>query len=74
MGRNPKPAFPATGPGRLPARSVGLLITVPVPFACEDWVTVEEVELDLVGEEGLILGPRGAGGGDGATETFDDVR
>lgn len=37
-------------------------------------MTVDEVELDLVGEEGLMLGPSGAGGGDGSTDTLDEVR
>ena len=37
-------------------------------------MTVEDVELDLVGEEGLMLVPDGAGGGDGATDTLDEVR
>ena len=64
--------MPPTGPGSVPATSGGLLMIVPAAYDC--CVATEEVELERVGEEGLILGPRGAGGGDGATETFDDVR
>jgi hypothetical protein len=35
---------------------------------------MEEVEFDLVGEEGRMVGPRGAGGGEGAMEYDDDER
>jgi hypothetical protein len=62
--------FPAAIVGRLPATKGGLLIMVPVeaPGAYEDCVAIEDVEFDRVGEDGLIVGPRGAGGGEGATE------
>jgi hypothetical protein len=55
-------------PGIVPPISVGLLITVPAAgVAYDDCVAIEEAELERVGDEGRTLGPRGAGGGDGAT-------
>lgn len=68
--------FPATMPDMFPARRGGLLITVPVEgFKNDDCVPTEEVEFDLVGEEGRACGPAGAGGGEGAvTDRLDKVR
>jgi hypothetical protein len=69
-------AFPATMPEMFPARSGGLLMTVPVGgFKNDDWVPTEEVEFERVGEEGRACGPAGAGGGEGAvTDRLDKVR
>jgi hypothetical protein len=68
-------AFPAATPEILPARSGGLLITVPaVGFAYDDCVPTEEVEFERVGEDGRPDGPAGAGGGEGATDKLDEVR
>lgn len=48
---------------------------VPGGCASDDCVAIEEVEFDLVGEEGRMFGPIGAGGGEGATlEKEDEVR
>jgi hypothetical protein len=65
-----KLTFPAAIVGRLPATRVGLLMIVPVeaPGALEDCVAIEDVEFERVGDEGLAVGPRGAGGGEGAIE------
>jgi hypothetical protein len=35
-------------------------------------VAIEEVEFDRVGDEGRAVGPRGAGGGEGAMEYDED--
>jgi hypothetical protein len=66
----PIPTLPvAVTPGMVPATRGGLLIIVPAAgVAYDDCVAIEEVEFDLVGEDGRAVGPRGAGGGDGAIE------
>jgi hypothetical protein len=68
--------FPAAMPGIAPPTRVGLLIIPPDGWANEDWVATEDVEFDLVGDEGRILEltDTGAGGGDAATDRLDDVR
>jgi hypothetical protein len=68
--------FPAAMLGIDPPTSVGLLIIVPAGWANDDWVATEDVEFDLVGEEGrmLELAATGAGGGEGATDKLEDVR
>ena len=37
-------------------------------------MAMEEVEFERVGDEGRTVGPRGAGGGEGATECDEEVR
>ena len=65
----PSPTFPAVTPGIVPPTRGGLLMIVPVAGVAYDaCVAIEEVEFDRVGEEGRIVGPSGAGGGEGATE------
>lgn len=77
LGMNPK-GLPAPMPEMLPARSGGLLITVPAwGLMNDDCVPTEEVELDRVGDEGRpdgAAGPAGTGGGEGATDKLDEVR
>jgi hypothetical protein len=74
LGMNPK-GFPATTPDMFPARSGGLLMTVPAgALTYEACVPTEEVEFDRVGEKGRAEGPAGAGGGDGAMDRLDEVR
>jgi len=63
---------PAVTLGSVPDTRVGLLMMV--PGAYEDWVAIEDVEFERVGEDGRIVGPWGGGGGDGATDIFDEVR
>jgi hypothetical protein len=73
-GRKPSPE-PAATPGIVPDTRVGLLIIVPgAGVAYDACVAIEEVELERVGEDGRIVGPWGAGGGDGATDILEDVR
>jgi hypothetical protein len=68
--------LPAAIPGIDPPTSVGLLMIDPAGWAKDDCVATEEVEFDLVGDEGrmLELADTAVGGGDGATDKFDDVR
>jgi hypothetical protein len=56
--------------GMLPATRGGLLITVADCGAKDDWVAIEEVEFDRVGEEGWpeVVIVSGLGGGDGAID------
>lgn len=66
--------LPAAMPGRLPPTRGGLFMIVPAAgVAYEDCVAIEDVEFDLVGEDGRMVWPVGAGGGEGATERFEEV-
>jgi hypothetical protein len=58
--------FPWAIPGILPDTRGGFDIIA--LGAYEDCVAIEEVEFDRVGEDGRAVGPRGAGGGEGAIE------
>lgn len=73
---SPSPTLPAEIPGIVPPTRGGLLIIVPAAGVAYDaCVAIEEVEFDRVGEEGRTVGPRGAGGGEGATlEKLEEVR
>ena len=74
LGMNPS-ELPATTPEMLPARSGGLLMTVPAGGLMYDaCVPTEDVELERVGEEGRPEGPAGAGGGEGAMDRLEEVR
>lgn len=65
----PSPTPPAATPGIDPPTRGGLLITVPAwGFAKDACVAIDDVEFDRVGDEGRTVGPRGAGGGEGAIE------
>jgi hypothetical protein len=66
------PELAAAIPGTLPTINDGFVIT-PVG-AAEDTVAIEDVELDLVGEDGLALTKEAAGGGDGAVKELAESR
>ena len=63
-GKWPKDGFVAATLGILPSVGVGLL-----PIIRDDWVTTEDVELDLVG----LGGGSGAGEADGASRGVDGL-
>lgn len=57
-------------PGTLPPIKGGLLIT----GACVGCVAIDEVELDLVGDEGRALTKDAVGGGEGAVNELAELR
>lgn len=70
-----KPVFEAAIFGTFPDTSGGLEITVPCAgVAYEDWVAMEDVEFERVGEDCRTVGPSGAAGGDAAVDKLEEVR